>query len=83
MADKDLAGKVIHYYDKIGVAVVRLEKTLKIGDKVKFIHGENDFEQTIESMQLEHAQVSQGKKGEEVAIKVDKETKLGTLVYLV
>ena len=83
MADKDLAGKVIHYYDKIGVAVVRLEKTLKIGDKVKFIHGENDFEQTIESMQLEHAQVSQGKKGEEVAIKVDKETKSGTLVYIV
>ena len=83
MADKDLAGKVIHYYDKIGVAVVRLEKALKIGDKVKFIHGENDFEQTIESMQLEHAQVSQGKKGEEIAIKVDKETKSGTLVYIV
>lgn len=83
MASKDLAGKVIHYYDKIGVAVVRLEKTLKIGDKVKFIHGENEFEQTIESIQLEHAQTSQGKKGEEIAVKVDKEARSGTLVNLV
>ena len=82
MADKDLVGKVIHYYDKIGVAVVRLGKTLKVGDKVKFVHGEKVFEQTIESMQLEHEQVTAGKKGQEIAIKVDQETKSGTEVHL-
>jgi putative protease len=83
MADKDLLGKVIHYFDKIGVAVVKLDKALKIGDKVKFVHGEKEFEQVIESMQLEHEQISVGKKGQEVAIKVDQETKSGTLVYFV
>lgn len=83
MASKDLVGKVIHYYDKIGVAVIKLEKSLKVGDKVNFVHGENEFEQTIESMQLEHVQVQEGKKGHEVAIKVDKETKSGTLVNLI
>ena len=83
MADKDLVGKVIHYYDKIGVAVVKLGKTLKIGDKVKFVHGKKEFEQVIESVQLEHKQVQTGKKGEEVAIKVDQETKSGTEVHLV
>jgi putative protease len=82
MADKDLVGKVIHYYDKIGVAVVKLSKGLKVGDKVKFVHGENEFEQVVESMQLEHAQVDAGKKGQEVAMKVDKETKSGTEVHL-
>ena len=82
LADKALAGKVIHYYDKIGVAVIKLEKGLKVGDSVKFVHGEDEFEQEVESMQLEHAQVQSGKKGEEVAVKVDKETKTGTLVYL-
>ena len=81
--DKDLVGKVIHYYDKIGVAVVKLEKALKVGDKVKFEHGDNSFEQTIESMQLEHKQVESGAKGQEVAVKVDKEAKSGTLAYLV
>ncbi len=80
---KDLAGKVIHFYDKISVAVIKLEKALKVGDKVKFVHGEDEFEQTIESMQLEHVQVESGKKGHEVAVKVDKEVKSGTLVYLV
>ncbi|HUD09838.1 MAG TPA: hypothetical protein VMR77_03510 [Patescibacteria group bacterium] len=81
MADKDLVGKVIHYYDKIGVAVVKLDKALKVGGKVKFVHGENEFEQIVESMQLEHAQVQSGKKGQEIAIKVDKETKTGTEVH--
>jgi putative protease len=82
MADKDLVGKVIHYFDKIGVAVIKLGKALKVGDKVKFVHGESEFEQVIESMQLEHEQVDAGKKGQEVAIKVDEETKSGTAVYL-
>ncbi|MGA2911440.1 MAG: hypothetical protein ABSE17_02250 [Candidatus Levyibacteriota bacterium] len=83
MADKDLVGKVIHYFDKIGVAVVKLDKALKVGDKVKFVHGEKEFEQVIESMQLEHEQISAGKKGQEVAIKVNEEAKSGTLVYFV
>ena len=78
----DLIGKVAHYYDKIGVAVIKLSKPLKVGDSVKFVHGENEFTQSIESMQLEHVQVESGKKGQEVAVKVDKETKSGTQVYL-
>jgi len=80
--NKDLVGKVIHFYDKISVAVIKLEKSLKVGDKVKFVHGENEFEQTIESIQFEHAQVQEGKKGHEVAVKVDKEARSGTLIYL-
>lgn len=83
MANKDFVGKVIHYYDKIGVAVIKLDKSLKVGDSVKFVHGENEFTQSIESMQLEHVQVKEGKKGHEVAVKVDKEARSGTLVYLV
>jgi len=81
MSKKDLIGKVIHYYDKIGVAVVKLEKILKVEDKVKFAKGDESFEQTIESMQLEHKPVSSGKKNEEIAIKVDQAVKSGTLIY--
>ena len=81
LADKDLVGKVIHYYDKIGVAVIELKKALKVGDKIKFVHGDNSFEQVVESMQLEHAQVTESKKGQEVAVKVDSEARTGVLVY--
>ncbi len=83
MDKKDLVGKVIHYYDKIGVAIVRLGKALKAGDKVKFVKGDNVFEQIVSSMQVEHAQIPQGKKGDEVGIKVNQEAKDGTLVYSV
>lgn len=81
--DKDLIGKVIHFYDKIGVAVIKLEKGLKVGDKVKFVKGEDSFEQIVESMQLEHNPVQEGKLGNEVAVKVDQQTKEGTLLYRV
>lgn len=79
---KNLIGKVIHYYDKIEVAIIRLEKGLSAGDKVKFEKGDNSFEQVIESMQLDHKPVSKSKKGDEVAVKVDQVVKEGTTVSL-
>ncbi len=79
MADQQI-GKVAHYYDKIGVAVVKLDKKLTVGDKVRLQHGEDSFEQTVESMQLDHKSVNEGKKNDEVAIKVDQKAKEGTLV---
>jgi len=81
MNKKDLVGKVIHYYDKIGVVVIKLQKGLKVGDKVKFEKKDKSFEQIIESMQLEHEQVTSGKKGQEIAVKVDKVAKDGVGVY--
>jgi len=77
---QDQIGRVIHYYDKIGVAVVKLKKPLKVGDKIKLSHGEDSFEQTIESMQLDHKQITEGKAGDEVAIKVDQMAKEGTIM---
>lgn len=79
--DKDLIGKVTHYYDKIGVAIIKLSQGLKVGDKVKFVKGEETFEQVIESIQLEHASIPEGKKGQEVGVKVNQGVKEGTLVY--
>ena len=77
---RDQIGKVVHYYDKMGVAVVKLDKKLSVGDKVRLAYGEEANEQTIESMQLDHSSIQNGKKGDEVAIKVDQKAKKGTLV---
>lgn len=82
MVDEKPVGRVIHYYDKIGVAVVRLESAVKTGDALKFAKDENAFEQTVSSMQFDHKPIDAGKKGQEVAIKVDQPTKEGTLVYM-
>lgn len=82
MADKKL-GKVTHFYDKIGVAVLELTGAIKIGDQVKFVKNEEEFEQTVDSLQLDRKEIKSAKKGDDVAIKVDKPVKTGTLVYLV
>lgn len=81
MADVKV-GKVTHYYDKIGVAVVELEAELKTGDKIKFVRGGEDlFEQEVTSMQIEHDKVETAKAGQTVGLKTDQEVKDGAEVY--
>ncbi len=69
-------GKVHHYFDKISVAALFLAAPLKVGDTIK-ITGHEEFTQKVASMQIEHEQVQKGKKGDDVAIKVDKPVKEG------
>ncbi|MBI3115528.1 MAG: hypothetical protein HYZ09_03505 [Candidatus Kerfeldbacteria bacterium] len=70
MSDKPI-GQVTHYFPKVGVAVVKLTAGLKVGDTVKLVGHGAEFEQTVTSMQVDHEPVEKGKKGHEVAIKVD------------
>jgi len=77
-------GKVIHYYDKLGVAIIDLNSGgLKVGQEIKFKHGTEEFTQQIESLQVDHDSVESVKKGDSFGVKVDKVTKPGTEVYLV
>jgi len=76
-------GKVIHYYDKIEVAVVELLKPLKNGDKIKISGHDNEFTQVISSMQIEHQQLEEAKKGQSIGLKVDKPVKEGDELFLV
>lgn len=74
MADTKI-GKVTHYYDKIGVAVVDLTGKLSVGDTIKIAGHDKEFTQTVSSMQVEHKSVQSAKKGDVVGLKVDKEVK--------
>ena len=74
-------GVVTHWYDKVGVAVVKLSGALKKGDTIKVKRGENEFEDSITSMQINHEDVDSGKKDDEVAIKLSDKAKEGALVY--
>lgn len=77
-------GKVVHFYDKLGVAIIDLfSGGLKVDDEIKFKHGEEEFDQKIESLQVDHKSVDSVKKGDSFGVKVDKPTKVGTEVYLV
>jgi len=75
-------GIVTHYYDKIGVAIVELDSTLAVGDKIKFSKdGEDLFEQTVDSIQVEHDKKDSASKGEVVGLKTEKEVKEGVEVF--
>ena len=80
MADKKV-GKVSHYYDKIGVAVIDLTEGLKTGDKIKIGKDDEEFEQEVQSMQVDHKEVKTAKKGDSIGLKVDKEVKRKAEVY--
>lgn len=80
MSEKEI-GKVIHWYDKASVAVVKLSGALKVDDKIKVKKGDTEFEDTVASMQVDHEIVSSGKKDSEVAIKLSQKTKEGALIY--
>lgn len=76
-------GKVTHYYNKIGVAVIKLSKGLVVGDKIKISGHDSEFTQEITSMQIEHEQITKAKKGAVIGLKVDKDVREGDLVYSV
>jgi translation elongation factor EF-1alpha len=76
-------GQVIHYFDKINVAIVKLTKgDLKIGDSVKLTDKEgNEFVQEVDSMQIEHASIDIAKAGDEFGLKVKKEIRSKSEVF--
>jgi len=82
MADT-LVGKITHYFDKIGVAVVEVLSPLKVGDQIKISGHGNEFTQEVTSMQIEHQQVQEAQKGQTVGMKVDQPVKEGDEVYKV
>jgi len=79
--EKKPIGEVTHYYDKIGVAVIRFFKAVKVGDSIQFKGARTDFGQTINSMQFDHKGIDSAKKGAEVGMKVDEHVKEGDKVF--
>ena len=70
MAEEKI-GTVIHFFDKISVAIIKLESgSLKVGDKIKLQGKATNFEQTVDSIQVEHKSIEEAKAGDEVGIKV-------------
>ncbi len=76
-------GIVNDYFARIGVAGVDLVGTLRVGDTVRFRGHTTDFEQVVESMQIEHQQVEEAGPGDSVGIKALDRVRPGDVVYRV
>lgn len=77
-------GKVEKYFGKIGVAAIRMTGgELKVGDTIKIKGHSTDFQQTIESMQVEHQSVQTARAGDDVGIRVKEKVHENDKVYLI
>jgi len=94
MSNDERIGEIVHYYHKISVAVIKLNRPLHIGENIQFVGAHTDFVQEIRSMQIEHevveeAQamqiehevVEEAQAGDEVAVKVDQRVRRGDTAF--
>lgn len=75
-------GEVTHYYTNLGVGIIKVKTGLKAGDKVKFKGHTTDFDQIIDSMELDHKAIESAKKGDEIGVKTKDHVREGDMVYM-
>jgi putative protease len=82
MPEKEV-GKITHYYGHISVGIVELSDTLKVGDSIHIKGHASDFNQAVDSMQVEHQSVSEAKPKDVIGIKVAQKVHPQDTVYKV
>ncbi len=82
MQEKEV-GTVTHYYGHLSVGIIELQDVLKIGDTVHIKGHTDDFTEAVESMQIEHANVTEAKAGDVIGIKVTQKVHPHDKVYKV
>lgn len=80
MTEKQI-GRVTHYFSKIGVAIIELEDELRAGDAIHIKGSTTDFQEKVESIQIEHEQVQAAKKGQAIGLKVKEHVREHDIVY--
>ncbi|MCU0723234.1 MAG: EF-Tu/IF-2/RF-3 family GTPase [Planctomycetes bacterium] len=77
-------GKVSKFFNKIGVAVIKLEKgTLKPGDSIHVKGNTSDVAEKVPAMQVSGADVAEAKAGDEVGVKLSQKVRPNDKVFKV
>lgn len=79
--EKEQIGKITHFFSKISVAVLELTAPLKVGEKILIKGGETEFEQEVDSMQVDHKELEEAKAGDSVGLKTAESVRPGYLVF--
>lgn len=74
-------GKVTHFFEKASVAVVELSGSLKVGDSINIKGNTTDFEQKVESMQIEHKNIKEAKAKQSIGLKVKERVRQNDKVF--
>lgn len=76
-------GRITHYYSHLGVAVLSLTDSLKLGDRIHIYGHATDFTQRVSSMEIDHHSIVWVKPGDNVAVKLNQPAHVHDLVYRV
>jgi translation elongation factor EF-1alpha len=76
-------GKITHYYGHINVGLIELSGVLKAGDNIHIKGHSSDFIQLVDSLQIEHTNVSEANPGDTVGIKLSQKAHPHDKVYKV
>ena len=74
-------GHIAHFFPKISVAVLDLTLPLTVGDCILVKGPTTDFEQTVESMQIDRASIQRAEEGQSIGLKVGQPVKEKDVVY--
>jgi hypothetical protein len=74
-------GKITHFFSKISVAVVALTDKVKIGDTLHVKGAHADFEQKLDSMQVDHKTVTEAAAGQSIGLKTLEPVHQGDMVF--
>ena len=74
-------GHITHFFSKIGVAVVELTAPLAVGDRILVKGPSTDFEQVVDSMQIEHENIPRAEAGQSIGLKMAENVRERDVVY--
>ena len=74
-------GHITHFFPKISVAIVELTAPLAVGDRILVKGPATDFEQVVDSMQIEHQNITRAEPGQSIGLKTAQHVKEKDVVY--
>ena len=74
-------GQVSDFFAKPVVAGITLTDTLKAGDTIHIKGHTTDLELTVDSMQINNVNVTEGKAGDAIGVKVPDRVRPGDKIY--
>jgi putative protease len=74
-------GRITHFFSKISVAVIELTAPLAVGDTIVVKGPTTDFEQIVDSMQIEHSNVQRAEAGQSIGLRVAQRVRENDIVY--
>jgi putative protease len=80
---EEKVGIVKDFFAKINVAGIDITGNLKAGDTIHIKGHTSDFEQVVDSMQIDRQQVPEANPGDAIGIKVKERCRGGDTVYKV